>query len=207
MTALFAQSSEFRLSARLKRSNAASPPNELPLARRRFVIGLVGLVATPLMPRAAMALASASGERKLRFAHTHTGETLTVVYRHGQQYAPDALAKINHHLRDHRSGEVCQMDHGLLDLLHQLASATGSREPFQVISGYRSPSTNDMLRQKGSGVAKRSLHMQGKAIDVRLADVSTSQLRRAAIDLKAGGVGFYPKSDFVHLDTGRFRTW
>ncbi len=171
------------------------------------MIGLVGLVATPLMPRAAMALASASGERKLKFAHTHTGEALTVVYRHGQQYAPDALTKINHHLRDHRSGEVCQMDPGLLDLLYQLASVTGSREPFQVISGYRSPSTNAMLRQKGSGVAKRSLHMQGKAIDVRLADISTSQLRRAAIELKAGGVGFYPKSNFVHLDTGRVRTW
>ena len=177
------------------------------LARRRFVKGLVGLAAVPLLPVPALALTSAGSERKLRFAHTHTGETLSIVYRNGDSYASDALGQINHHLRDHRSGEIYSMDTGLLDLLFELANATGSRKPFQVISGYRSPGTNAMLRKKGSGVAKRSLHMQGKAIDVRLADVPTSQLRRAAIDLQAGGVGFYPKSDFVHLDTGKFRTW
>ena len=177
------------------------------LARRRFVKGLVGLAAVPLLPVPALALTSAGSERKLRFAHTHTGETLSIVYRNGDSYASDALGQINHHLRDHRSGEIYSMDTGLLDLLFELANATGSRKPFQVISGYRSPGTNAMLRKKGSGVAKRSLHMQGKAIDVRLADVPTSQLRRAAIDVQAGGVGFYPKSDFVHLDTGKFRTW
>ena len=169
--------------------------------------GLVSLAATPFLPGAAFALTTAGSERKLSFAHTHTGETLTVVYRHGERYAPDALEKINHHLRDHRSGESHQMDPDLLDVLYKLARITGSRRPFQVISGYRSPGTNAMLRKQGSGVAKRSLHMQGKAIDVRLADVQTSQLQRAAIDLRAGGVGFYPKSNFVHLDTGRFRTW
>lgn len=177
------------------------------LARRRFVKGLFGLAAAQLLPAPALALASTGSERQLSFAHTHTGEKLSVVYRNGDSYASDALGQINHHLRDHRSGEKFSMDKRLLDLLFELANVTGSRTPFQVISGYRSPNTNAMLRKKGSGVAKRSLHMQGKAIDVRLADVPTSQLRRAAIDLQAGGVGYYPKSDFVHLDTGRFRTW
>ena len=172
------------------------------LARRRFVKGLFGLAAAQLLPAPALALASTGSERQLSFAHTHTGEKLSVVYRNGDSYASDALGQINHHLRDHRSGEKFSMDKRLLDLLFELANVTGSRTPFQVISGYRSPNT-----KKGSGVAKRSLHMQGKAIDVRLADVPTSQLRRAAIDLQAGGVGYYPKSDFVHLDTGRFRTW
>lgn len=177
------------------------------VARRQFVKGLVGMAAAPLLPMPALALGSAGSDRQLQFAHTHTGETLSVVYRNGTSYASGALGQINHHLRDHRSGEIYSMDTGLLDLLFELANVTNSREPFQVISGYRSPGTNAMLRKKGSGVAKRSLHMQGKAIDVRLADIPTSQLRRAAIDLQAGGVGYYPKSDFLHLDTGRVRTW
>ena len=180
---------------------------DAPVARRQFVKGLVGLATAPLLPLPALATISSVAERRLSFAHTHTGEKLAVVYRSGDEYAIDALRQVNHHLRDHRSGESYEMDTALLDLLHQLATVTGSREPFQVISGYRSPGTNAMLRKKGNGVAKRSLHMQGRAIDVRLADVPTSELRRAAIDLRAGGVGFYPKSDFVHLDTGRFRTW
>lgn len=206
MVALFRVPPEIDLPAKPDLSDAHFPVERV-LARRRFVKGLVGLAAVPLLPAPALALASAGSERKLRFAHTHTGETLSIVYRNGDSYAPYALGQINHHLRDHRSGEIFSMDTGLLDLLFELTNVTGSRQPFQVISGYRSPGTNAMLRTKGSGVAKRSLHMQGKAIDVRLADIPTSQLRRAAIDLQAGGVGFYPKSDFVHLDTGNFRTW
>ena len=139
--------------------------------------------------------------------HTHTGERLAIEYFAGNAYLPDALATVNHFLRDFRTEEVHEIDSGLLDLLHSLATVTETSRPFQVISGYRSPATNEMLRHHSEGVAAGSLHMVGQAIDIRLADVPLTTLRQAALGIRRGGVGYYPASDFVHVDTGRLRTW
>lgn len=151
--------------------------------------------------------AAALETRSLAFSHNHTGERLKTVYFEGGEYLPDALAEINHLLRDFRTGEVWEMDVGLLDTLADLRSLTGSTAEFQIISGYRSPQTNAMLRSASSGVAKRSLHMQGRAIDVRLSGYDTAKLRKAAMSLRRGGVGYYARSDFLHVDTGRVRSW
>jgi uncharacterized protein YcbK (DUF882 family) len=174
--------------------------------RRGFLRGLAGLSAVAVAAPARL-LADTRGERILSFAHTHTSERLTVPYFADGAYLSEGLARLNRLLRDHRSGEEHPIDPALFDILNDLRLATGTREPFQVISGYRSPRTNAKMRSAGRGVAKRSLHMDGRAIDVRLADVKSSVLRDAALGLKRGGVGYYRASDFVHVDTGRFRTW
>lgn len=186
-----------------------------PLSRRAFLTSLAAGVpllalapasfASPLEPTIGPAAAVAS--RALHFAHTHTGERLEVEYFTQGSYVPDALATVNHFLRDFRTGDVHDIDAGLLDLLHALTDLTGTSRPFQVISGYRSPHTNALLRQRSEGVAAGSLHMQGQAIDIRLADVPLPKLRSAALAVRRGGVGSYPASDFVHVDTGRVRTW
>jgi uncharacterized protein YcbK (DUF882 family) len=150
---------------------------------------------------------TSTGTRALSFAHTHTGERLNVEYFSGGSYLPDALSTVNHFLRDFRTGDVHDIDAALLDLLHDLTGLTSTSKPFQVISGYRSPSTNDMLRRRSEGVAAGSLHMNGQAIDIRLADIPLIKLKNAALSVKRGGVGFYPASDFVHVDTGRVRAW
>ena len=150
---------------------------------------------------------AASGPRSLRFEHTHTGERLALTYAWGETYLPEALRSVNVFLRDFRNGEVHAIEPGLLDQLHLLAEVSGTREPFQVISGYRSPATNRMLHESGHGVATHSLHLEGRAIDIRVADVALADLHAAALSLRAGGVGYYPSSDFIHVDTGRFRTW
>jgi uncharacterized protein YcbK (DUF882 family) len=174
------------------------------VSRRAFVAGLAGAVPGLAMPRDLWALPAA---RALNFVHTHTGERLSVEYFDGGGYLRDALTTVDHFLRDFRTGDVHPIDPGLLDLLHRLTHLTGSIRPFQVISGYRSPATNEMLRHRSEGVASGSLHMQGQAIDVRLADVPLAALRDAALATRRGGVGYYPASDFVHVDTGRVRTW
>ena len=175
-------------------------------SRRRFIGTLAGLVpALTLQQR--LAARSDASTRALKFLHTHTGERLSVEYFGGGQYVPDALATVNHFLRDFRTGDVHPIDAGLLDLLHGLTRLTETSRPFQVISGYRSPATNAALRRQSEGVAAGSLHMQGQAIDIRLADVPLPKLRQAALSVRRGGVGFYPASDFVHVDTGRVRTW
>ena len=143
----------------------------------------------------------------MAFVHTHTHERLSVRYFADGSYDADSLAALNRLLRDHRTGEQHPIDPALFDILHDLRVATGTASPFQVISGYRSASTNGMLRERSAGVASGSLHLQGRAVDVRLADVSSAALRDAAISLRRGGVGYYAASDFVHIDTGRFRTW
>jgi uncharacterized protein YcbK (DUF882 family) len=157
----------------------------------------------PAAPPAAAALAT----RELRFHHTHTGEKLSVEYFTRGEYLPDALSTVNQFLRDFRTGEVHDIDAGLLDLLHQIGGMTETSRPFQVISGFRSPQTNAMLRRKSEGVAAGSLHMKGQAIDIRLGDVPLPKLRNAALAAQRGGVGYYPASDFVHVDTGRVRRW
>ncbi len=145
--------------------------------------------------------------KNLSFYHTHTHERLNICYYRNGEFDANALSKINHILRDHRSREVKAIDIRLLDTLHALSLKTRPQATFHVISGYRSPATNKKLRKKGSGVASKSLHMYGKAIDIRIPGYSTRQLRNIARKMKAGGVGYYPKSDFVHIDTGRVRYW
>lgn len=145
--------------------------------------------------------------RQLSFYHTHTGESLDITYAIGGEYDEDALAEINSFLADFRTGDEIEIDPDLLDLVYDVRASLGSSETFEVISAYRSPKTNGLLRSQISGVALNSQHLLGKAIDVRLRDVKTSELRNAAIALQRGGVGYYEKSDFVHIDTGRVRQW
>ena len=146
----------------------------------------------------------------MSFFHTHTGERLRIAYCCEGQYQPDALKQIDRLLRDFRMDEVKPIDPKLLDLLHELASTLETNQPYHVISGYRSSKTNTMLRERGgahTGVASKSLHMVGKAIDIRIPGVNLDHLRGAARSLKLGGVGYYPSSNFVHVDTGRVRFW
>jgi uncharacterized protein YcbK (DUF882 family) len=150
--------------------------------------------------------AAAAQERALAFHHTHTGERLQVVYYAPGGYVADALASVDRLLRDFRTGEQHSIDPRLLDTLCALRLAFGGGT-FEIISGYRSPRTNAMLRRASTGVAENSLHTTGRAIDVRLVGTATTRLRDAAIALGHGGVGYYPESDFIHLDTGRVRTW
>lgn len=146
--------------------------------------------------------------RVLSMVSTHTSERLEDCYFEHRRYLPVALARFDRLLRDHRTGEVAAIDPKLFDQLHALALAADCAPHYEIISGYRSPATNEKLRKTGSGgVATRSLHMDGRAIDVRLPGCRTSRLRDLALAMQAGGVGYYPKSDFLHLDTGRARSW
>ncbi|MCX7255478.1 MAG: DUF882 domain-containing protein [Polaromonas sp.] len=146
--------------------------------------------------------------RGLAMFNTHTREKIDLVYATGQRYLPQALGGFNHFLRDHYTGEVGLMDPEVFDLLHRVQQALGTKGSFEVISGYRCEATNRHLRQtRGGGVADKSLHTEGRAIDVRLPGVPLAELRKAALSLRAGGVGFYPREQFVHIDTGRVRSW
>jgi len=151
----------------------------------------------------------ATDSRELSFYHTHTGERLDVVYWENGHYVGPALEEINSFLSDFRTGDVVNMDPQLLDLIYDVRVSLDSDGSYQVVSAYRSPKTNEMLRGRSaaSGVAKKSQHLLGKAIDVRLEGIDTADLRDAAIQLQRGGVGYYEKSDFVHMDTGRVRRW
>ncbi len=176
------------------------------VSSRRTFLGTL-LASVPIIAAPRRLLADSASVRALRFAHTHTGERLVVEYFRGGTYVPNALATVNHFLRDFRTGDVHEIDPELLDLLHGLATITETSRPFDVISGYRSPATNEMLRHRSEGVAAGSLHMKGQAIDIRLGDVALAHLRQAALETGRGGVGYYPASDFVHVDTGRVRKW
>jgi uncharacterized protein YcbK (DUF882 family) len=168
---------------------------------------LKGLVALPLLAAAAPAYPLvARRARSLSFRHLHTDERLSVTYFEDGEYLPRALASIDHLLRDFRTGAVHRIDPALLDTLHTLTERLGEHT-FEVISGFRSLATNRWLRKHGNGVSSKSLHLQGRAIDVRVAGLSTARVRDAAMGLARGGVGYYPDSDFVHLDTGRVRRW
>lgn len=147
-------------------------------------------------------------ERSLSLYNTHTGEQLKqIVYWEEGSYLTEALQDISFVLRDHRTNETHSIDPITLDLMAAISRKLNARRPFEIISGYRSPQTNNSLRSKSSGVAKNSYHMQGKAVDLRLPGVPLKSLRKAALDLRMGGVGYYPKSDFVHVDSGRVRSW
>jgi uncharacterized protein YcbK (DUF882 family) len=151
---------------------------------------------------------SPAGLSRLRMYHTHTGEHLDVVYRLGSLYLPEALSQLDQFLRDHRTGEIHHFDPKLFDVLADLTKAAGDPgAEIHVICGYRTPWSNEFLRTHTSGVARHSLHTQGEAIDIRLPGVRTSAVRKTALALGRGGVGYYPRSDFIHVDVGRVRRW
>jgi uncharacterized protein YcbK (DUF882 family) len=174
-------------------------------SRRGFLGAAAGGALGLLAPR--LGSAQAVSPRVLRFNHLHTGEKIAVEYWKGGAYQSDGLGAINHLMRDFRTGDVHPIDLSLLDLLHDLADSTETRSPFEIISAYRSPGTNAALHSHSGGVARNSLHLKGQAIDVRLRDIPLPDLRRAALARKRGGVGYYPDSNFVHVDTGRVRAW
>ena len=145
--------------------------------------------------------------RSVSLVSTHTGESLDVPYFRAGSYVAPALEQVAKVLRDHRTGSIHSIDPALLDILHDLRALADRDDAFQVISGYRSPETNNLLRSHSSGVASHSLHMDGMAIDVRLTGFPTKKLHELALSMKRGGVGFYPASDFIHVDTGRVRFW
>lgn len=150
---------------------------------------------------------AAAGVKRIALMNLHTAERLDVEFFRDGAYVPEALAAIEELLRDFRTAERHAIDPPLMDYLFDVASAIGVDPVYSVISGYRSPRTNEMLRERGSGVARRSLHMEGRAIDVRVAGIDCANLAAHAEALSRGGVGYYRSSDFVHLDTGAFRTW
>lgn len=170
------------------------------IALSLVALGITASVTRPAAVRAADA-------RQLSFYHTHTRLSLDVVYYANGEYVDSALDKINRFLKDFRTGDVSDINPGLLDLLHDVRNELGSEQPYEVISAYRSPRTNEMLRATTSGVAKKSHHLKGNAIDVRLRGVRTHTLRETALRMERGGVGYYPKSDFVHMDLGPVRQW
>jgi uncharacterized protein YcbK (DUF882 family) len=173
---------------------------------RRQFLHSVGTLALGIAAARAARGADAA-RRALSFVHTHTGEELTAVYFDGGAYCGPVLQQVNQLLRDFRTEAVFPIDPAVLDRLYWLRAATGRDEPFHVISGYRSPATNAALRARSNGVAEHSLHMQGRAIDVRLPGMPTAQLALLAQRQASGGVGYYRVSDFVHVDTGRLRSW
>lgn len=173
------------------------------ISRRHLLRSGIGAAAAFA---AAPALAMTES-RKLAFVNTHTGESLAVSYFHAGSYDSVGLEQVARVLRDHRTGDIHPIDPALLDLLHELQALAGRDDAFEVISGYRSPKTNSMLNARSSGVATRSLHMDGKAIDIRLPGFQTKKLQQLAMSLRRGGVGYYAASDFVHVDTGRVRYW
>ncbi len=143
----------------------------------------------------------------LAFHNTHTGDQLNLTYFERGRYIKDALHEINHLFRDYHDGTVHPIDPALLDQLYDLKHTLEVRKPFHIVSGYRSPATNADLRKHSDGVAKNSLHMEGRAIDIRIEGLDTRRIRDAALAMRRGGVGYYDRSDFVHLDTGSVRTW
>ena len=177
--------------------------------RRRFLRLAAAAGATLLVPAPLLALArrAAPEERRLELAMIHTGEHAVVPFRRGGRPVPGALDRLARLLRDHRTGAVHPIDPRLPDLLWEVAREAGAAPRFTVISGYRSPATNALLRRQGHHVATHSYHLQGRAADVRLAGVTVTDLADAARSLRTGGVGLYRRDDFVHLDTGPYRTW
>lgn len=172
-------------------------------------MGLAGLLGAvvPLMPARTVWAKSRYDSWKISFRHSHTGESFSGIYRVGDKYLPEAFERINYVLRDFRTEEVFPMDPRTVDILAMVHKKMGLTEGYETLSGYRSPKTNAMLRKTGTGVAKNSFHMYGQAIDFRVPGRSTSKLRTTAKALQAGGVGYYPKSNFVHVDTGTVRSW
>ncbi|MEN8188583.1 MAG: DUF882 domain-containing protein [Thermodesulfobacteriota bacterium] len=176
------------------------------LERRSFIRQAFGLGTAIALAPAVKAAAATAAPMEMSFYHTHTGERVKIEYC-TWGCAPSVLEELNQFLRDFRTGEVHPIDAGLFSTLYNIQQISGRRGDIEIISGYRSPKTNSQLRKKGGGVAKRSMHMQGKAMDIRISGLDTRQLRDIAVSLSHGGVGYYSRSNFVHIDTGRVRTW
>lgn len=171
------------------------------------ILSAVVPLGTGLTPKATDTV-SATPEYRLRLFHTHTGKRLDIVYRRGDSYVPEALTRLDEYLKDWRTGDVLHYDPRLFDLLHDIERKLGHPDDeVDVVSGYRSPWSNEFLRRSGHHVARHSLHTQAMAIDIRISGVSTSSLRNAALALRRGGVGYYADSAFVHVDVGRVRRW
>lgn len=187
-----------------------TPPDQgVELGRRNFIrLGLAAMATASLLtPEEALALPRAPG-RRLSFYNLHTAEKVSVEYWARGKYVRDGLKQVNRLMRDHRNGAIHPIDPRLLDVLFQLQRMTGGKGPIHIVSAYRSPASNAALRGADpEGVARRSYHMEGKAVDLRLPGVQLSKLHRAALSLKAGGVGYYPESNFVHVDVGPVRRW
>ena len=177
-----------------------------PVTRRSFVIGVAA--ATALLARPSLAATIRAPKiRTLDIEVVRTGERLRTVYWSDGYYVGDALQEINVLLRDYRTNEMTTIDPRLLDLMFRLRTRLETKQPFQIFSGYRSPLTNALLARKNRRVAKHSLHMEGKAVDLRVPGVRVRALRNAAMTLRGGGVGYYPQSQFIHIDVGPVRSW
>ena len=176
--------------------------------RRIFLRSAAAISGSAIVPTAFAKRAPALEiDKELHLYNIHTGEFVKTTFEHAGQYDQQGLEQLDHLLRDHRSGESTLISRTLLDDIHTLQQLFKPNQAIEIISGYRSPKTNEKLREMGHGVAKRSLHMQGKAIDIRIPGINLRQVRKAALALKSGGVGYYPKSGFIHLDVGRVRQW
>jgi len=179
---------------------------ELMNNRRSFLRKSVAVASALSMPALARAAVAAPHERSLRFYNTHTGETLRTLFWAEGQFIPEALQDINKLLRDHRSNTIATIDPALMLLVNKVSAQFGANNVIHIISGYRSPETNEKPAASG-GVAKHSMHLEGKAIDLRIPGVDLRNVHKAALALKSGGVGYYQDSQFVHMDTGRVRHW
>ena len=178
-------------------------------SRRSFLKGGAALVAATAIgsgPAFAKSLTIAP-ERTLSFYNLHTGESLKTAYWVEGEYIPESLTDINHLMRDFRKNEIKPIDLNLLNLLNAITLQLGTSKPIQLVSGYRSPATNALLHAHSSGVAKHSLHMEAKAADIRIPGHDLRELHKVAMAMQGGGVGYYPHSDFVHVDVGRVRYW
>lgn len=179
---------------------------EIQLGRRRFLgIGLVAAAAMAPIP--GWAKTALRKERALSFFHAHTGERLKAVYFADGRYLPDVLKQINYILRDYHTNEIKPVSPALLDLLHALGQRLGTGDTFEVLSAYRSAETNALLSRSTRGVAKHSLHIEAKAIDIMVPGIRARDVARTARDMQVGGVGYYPRRSFVHVDIGDVRTW
>lgn len=173
--------------------------------RRTFIKGSLQLCAGLALSTPLTSLAALADRKPMSFYHTHTGERFQLDY--SAELCSAVHDELNTFLRDFRTEEIHPIDPKLLDTLYAIRNLSGSRGDIEIISGYRSSGTNKQLRNRSQGVARKSLHMEGQALDIRLADLDTRKLRDVALSLQHGGVGYYPKSDFVHIDTGRVRFW
>ncbi len=184
--------------------------DQLLYQRRNFMkLGLVGVLGAtlPFATTKAVFASNNSEAWKIAFRNVHTGESFSGVYRVGDKYLPEAFERMNYVLRDFRTAEVFPMDPHIIDMLSIIHRKVDINSPYEILSGYRSPKTNSMLGGKKRGVAKNSFHMYGQAIDIRIPSYSTRKIHNVAKSIKAGGVGYYPRSNFVHIDTGTVRSW
>ncbi len=176
-------------------------------SRRTLLKGIAAGGLITALPGTSMAGRLSLPHYKVHLINAHTNEKFHGVYRVGNRYVPDALRKINSFMRDFRTNDVRSIDPKLIDILASIQVRSRQTTPIEILSGYRSPKTNNMLRKTSSGVAKKSYHLKGKAADLHIPGYSTNRLRKIATDLGVGGVGYYPRSDFIHVDTGDVRTW